>query len=276
MITVGERVAHLGEVDLSVAEAGVGGAPLLLVHGFTGAKEDFGDWMGSFADAGFWAVAPDLRGHGASAKPAREADYSLAAFADDLVALTADLGWDRFAVVGHSMGGAVVQEVVLRRPERVERLVLMDTHHAAFEGLDPGVVEMGAEIIREQGLPALLELMEAFKTAPPSPADRRVRSTRPGYVDWNEAKLGAVSPAMYAALALELVTRPDRLPELIGLAVPTLVVVGEQDTDLLAAAERMGAGIPGARHVVIPDAAHSPQFENPDVWWQVVSEFLAS
>ncbi len=275
MITVGERVVHLAGIDLSVAEAGAGGAPLLLVHGFTGAKEDFGDWMGRFADAGFWAVAPDLRGHGASAKPSQETDYSLAAFADDLGALTDDLGWGRFAVVGHSMGGAVVQEVVLRRPERVGRLVLMNTHHASFEGLDPDVVAMGAEIIREQGLPALLELMEAFKTAPPHPADQRVRDTRPGYVEWNEAKLAAASPAMYAALALELVTRPDRLPELSELAVPTLVVVGEQDADLLAAAERMGAGIPDARHVVIPDAAHSPQFENPDAWWQAVSEFLA-
>jgi pimeloyl-ACP methyl ester carboxylesterase len=276
VITVGERMAHLPGIDVSVAEAGVGGAPLLLVHGFTGAKEDFGDWMGRFAAAGFWAVAPDLRGHGASAKPPEEADYSLAVFADDLEALADDLGWDRIAVVGHSMGGAVAQELVLRDPGRIEKLVLMDTHHAGFEGLGPDVVQMGVEIIHDQGLPALLELMEAFKTAPPAPADQRMRDTRPGYVEWNDAKLAAVSPAMYAVLALELVTRPDRLPELAELAVPTLVMVGEQDTDLLAAAERMGAAIPDARHVVIPEAAHSPQLENPDVWWETVSSFFAS
>jgi len=264
----------VGPVSLAVAEAGTGGRPLLLVHGFTGAKEDFGDWIGPFAEAGWWAVAPDLRGHGASDHPVSEADYSLGAFADDLVALIDHLGWDRFALVGHSMGGAVVQEVVLRQPQRVSHLVLMNTHHGAFEGIDPAVVAAGAEMVRTQGLPALLALLAAFD-AEPSAADRRVRETRGGYVEWSEQKLAAVAPEMYAAMAMELVTRPDRLDELTSLGVPTLVVVGEEDVNLLAAAERMGAGIPGARHVVIASAAHSPQFENPEAWWEAVTTFLA-
>ena len=61
---------------VAVAEAGVGGRPLLLVHGFTGAKEDFTDWLDPLAELGWHAVAPDQRGHGESSQPADEAAYS--------------------------------------------------------------------------------------------------------------------------------------------------------------------------------------------------------
>jgi pimeloyl-ACP methyl ester carboxylesterase len=58
------------------------------------------------------------------------------------------------------------------------------------------------------------------------------------------------------------------------VSVPTLVLVGEQDTPFLADSERMAKTIPGATFAVIPDAGHSPQFENPDAWWDAVSSFL--
>ncbi|MBX3285825.1 MAG: alpha/beta hydrolase [Actinobacteria bacterium] len=259
---------------IALVEAGSGGRPLLLVHGFTGAKEDFGDWIDAFAAEGWWVVAPDLRGHGDSHKPADESAYSLALYAQEVEALVDELGWDRFALLGHSMGGMIAQVLAIDRPERIARLVLMDTHHGPLEGLDPEVVAIGMDVLRAQGLPALLELLDAM-AAERAPADERVRATRPGYVEWNERKLRTSSPAMYAAMATELVNRPDRLPDLAEVPVPTRVVVGEQDKLFVAAARAMADTIPGADLVVIPDAAHSPQFENPDAWWAAVSSFLA-
>ena len=271
-----ERTLHVHGVDLVVAEAGEGGRPLLLVHGFTGAKEDFGDWWEALAAEGWWVLAPDLRGHGASAKPEGEEHYSIATFARDVLAVADAAGWDRFALLGHSMGGAIVQEVVLAAPERVERLVLMDTHHGAFDIASPDVVQTGVDVIRSQGLDALLDLLEAL-AAPPKGPEARVREARPGYVAWNREKLRAVAPGMYASLAMELVTRPDRLAELAALHVPTLVIVGDQDEPgLVAAAERMGAALPHATHVVVADAGHSPQFEAPDEWWAALRAFLAA
>lgn len=266
----------VGAVDLSVAEAGRGGRPLLLVHGFTGAKEDFGDWLDALAAEGWWVVAPDLRGHGASAQPADEASYSLATFAADLWALVAGLGWDRFSLLGHSMGGMIAQELVLDRPDRIERLVLMDTNHGPAEGLDEATVALGVEVLRTQGLPALLDLIDQLPAAPRSSAEERVRATRPGYAQWSEAKVRACAPAMYAAMAVELTTRPDRLAELAELTVPTRVLVGAQDRDFLAASERMAEAIGPADLVVIVDAAHSPQIENPEAWWQAVAPWLAA
>lgn len=265
----------VGPVDLAVAEAGRGGRPLLLVHGFTGAKEDFGDWLDRFAAEGWWAVAPDLRGHGASTGPDDEGAYSLDLFARDLLGLVAALGWERCAVVGHSMGGMVAQALVCDHPGVVERLVLMDTHHGPVDGLDPELVAVGLDVLRTQGLGALLDLRAQVVPSTPSAAELHLRATRPGYAEWADAKVHACAPAMYAAMGVELTSRPDRLGDLASLRVPTRVVVGAEDHDFADPCRRLAAAIPGADLVVIPGAAHSPQFENPEAWWQAVAPFLA-
>ena len=262
-------------VRTEALEAGQGGRPLLLVHGFTGAKEDFGDWIGRFAHDGWWVVAPDLRGHGAADQPDDEGAYSLATYADDLLALADVLGWDRFDLLGHSMGGMVAQELVLRGPHRVGRLVLMDTHHGPVEGVEPEAALLVADLLRRDGLEAFLEMVASLPAAPRAPSDARLRAERPGYAEFSDGKARRCATAMYIAMGLELTSRPDRLDELRSLDLPTLVVVGAEDRDFVGAAERMAAAIPGARHVVVPDAAHSPQFEHPEAWWAAVSGFLA-
>lgn len=272
--TLSVSVVPLGPLNFSVAEAGRGGRPLLLVHGFTGAKEDFFDWMDTLAAEGWWVVAPDLRGHGGSPMPEDEASYSLALFSADLVALVDHLGWQGFALLGHSMGGMIAQQLVLDHPSRVERLVLMDTNHGPAEGMDPAVVDMGIDVLRTQGLPALLDLIEELQFQPRSPSDERVRATRPGYIEWSDRKVRTCSPAMYASMAGQLLHRPDRLAELTTLTMPTRVVVGEEDTNFLGASRRMAEAMDSADLVVIADAAHCPQIENPEGWWAAVGPFL--
>ena len=112
---MGTRTVDIGTVQLNIAEEGLGGRPLMLVHGFTGAKEDFGDFLAPLAERGWHVVAPDLRGHGASGKPDDESAYTLATFAGDLFALADSLGWSRFTLLGHSMGGMIAQHMLLRR-----------------------------------------------------------------------------------------------------------------------------------------------------------------
>lgn len=275
MFALDSFTAPLGPVDLSVAEAGRGGVPLLLVHGFCGTKEDFGDWLDRFAADGWWVVAPDLRGHGASAKPADRAAYSLDQFAADLVALVDQLGWDRYALLGHSMGGMIAEELALTDPARLSALILMDTDHGPVAGISADDAALGAGIIEEKGLDVLLDFLASL---PPQRAasEERLRATRPGFAEWSDAKAHGVAPAMYAAMALALTTRPDRLPALAGLTVPTRVVVGAEDVDFLPAGRRLAATIPGADLVVIDDAKHSPQFEHPEAWWDAVAPFLAA
>jgi 2-succinyl-6-hydroxy-2,4-cyclohexadiene-1-carboxylate synthase len=264
-----ERLGH------SVAEAG-SGEPLMLVHGFTGAKEDFADFLDGFGDRGWHVIAPDLRGHGASEKPEDEEAYSLAGMAADVLALADAFGWERFDLLGHSMGGMVAQLVALDRPERLRSLVLMDTGHGPVEGLDPAVVALAVEIVRTEGMERLLEIAAELEPirAPRTPSEARVRDERPGYIEFGDRKMRASAASMYAAMISELHATDDRLPALAELSVRTLVVVGEEDEGFLGPSHRLAETIPGATLEVIRDAAHAPQFENPDRWWKVVTRFL--
>lgn len=272
-----EVTGHDGQVTLAVAEAGEGGRPLLLVHGFTGAKEDFTEWLEPLAELGWHAVAPDQRGHGASSQPPDEGAYSLDAFAADLFGLLDALAWDRCAVVGHSMGGMVVQTAVLQASHRFDGLVLMDTSHRGLH-VDPDLVELGVAIARTEGIAAVMAAQDALGSEDPlgNSAYERLLATREGYREFGQRKMLASSPAMYVAM-LSAITDGggvDRLGDLESVELPTLVLVGEEDAPFLKPSRRMADTIPGAELVVVPDAGHSPQFESPEHWWKALSAFL--
>ncbi len=273
-----ERRLRLTAAELAVAEAGEGGRPLLLTHGFTGAKEDFTPWLDHLADRGWHAVAPDLRGHGRSGGPDDEAAYTVAALAGDLLELVDALGWDRCTVLGHSMGGVIAQRLALEAAGRLEALVLMGTFHGPLR-LDPGVHELAVGTVRTQGLAGLLEGMKALAATGDLPlaseADRRRRED-PAYVAFCDAKLLATAPAAYCGLLGSMRTEPDRLDRLAEAlrGVPTLVLVGEQDTDLVPEAQRLAAALPDTVLAVVPGAGHSPQFEAPEAWWAALTDFL--
>lgn len=272
---VSERNIDVGPLRFVANEAGVGGRPLLLVHGFTGSRNDFDPVIGPLADLGWHVVAPDLRGHGDSSQPADEEAYSFPAFADDMVAVVDALGWDTFVLLGHSMGGMVAQMITLAVPDRVRGLVLMDTSHTHVH-VDPELVELGIKIAREEGLDTLVTLQRDLEDPLATPAHLRLCATVPGYADRGEDNTRRSSPAMYASMARHITSDHDRLAELAAVRCPALVIVGEQDTPFLAPSERMAATIPGARLEVLADAGHSPQFESPDEWWRAVGPFLAS
>ena len=247
---------------------------LLLVHGFTGAKEDFADHVDDLAALGWHVVAPDLRGHGASPHPDGEEAYSLDVFAADVAELVDALGWDRFVLLGHSMGGMVAQVYALEHGDRLDGLVLMDTSHGPVELMERAMVEAGRDVVRAGGMTALVEATRDSSGVLESPAHLRVLAERPGYAEFGEKKTLDAAPAMFLAMTAELFDQPDRLDGLAGLDVPTLVIVGEQDEPFIEPSQRMANAIKGARLEVIADAGHSPQFENPSAWLTALTAFL--
>jgi pimeloyl-ACP methyl ester carboxylesterase len=269
------RVATEG-AELSVVTAGrPDHGRIMLVHGFGGAKEDFDDWIGRLATSGWQVAAYDQRGHGASSCSGGEEAFSLRILVDDLSAVADHLGWDRFVLLGHSMGGMIAQILALTAPARLAGLILMDTSHGPPDGIDPDQVALGQQIVREGGMAALIEAQKAVGPGPlDSPAHLRLLQERPGYQEFCDRKAFATSPAMWVSIAGEMLRQPDRLADLAGLALPVLVIVGEEDAGFLAQCRAMAAAIPGARLAVIAGAGHSPQFESPTSWWEAVSEFL--
>ena len=270
------RTVDLGDVSLQIAEAGEGGRPVLLVHGFTADKGEVADVLAPLAGRGWHAVAPDLRGHGASDHPTAADAYSFEILAADVVALGDTLGWDRFALVGHSMGGGVAQFVALEHPERLTGLVLASTFHGPVKGISMDLVELGRWVVRESGMTGLAEALAARRADDPDSvaAVERLQEARPGYADLTRARLEKTSPDMWMALAPRFVDQPDRLERLARIGVPTAVIVGDLDSTMLDDSLRIAAAIPGAELTVIPGAGHVPQLENPAAWEEALIGFL--
>ena len=265
------RITTDDGVGLEVEELGTG-PPFLMVHGFTGAKEDFADHAPRFAERSR-VVLFDHRGHGASDKPEDADRYTLDRLAADTLAVADGLGLEQFALLGHSMGGMVARRLVLAHPERVHSLVLMDTSPGMPPSIDPELAALAAGIALTDGMTVLREILDEADTLG-SDADKRVRRERPGYEELNARKWADVAPAAYAGLMRSMIDQPDQLAQMHTITCPTLVLVGEEDQHFVPAARAMVDVLPDARHVVVPGGGHSPQFESPDAYFAGVDEHL--
>lgn len=261
--------------ECNLAEAGQGGRPLVLVHGFSGAKEDFTPWLSRLADMGWHAVAYDNFGHGASAKPTEPADYTLAGYRDQLFGVMDSLGWTSCVVLGHSMGGMIAEEALAASPERFEAVILMDTSHGPIK-LDPGYADIVTAVLKASGVKGLLDAANAMGVLKMAPSTKAVYERDPGYREFNERKFLGTAAPVFLSMMTELAGRPDRLETLMSLTVPVLVIVGEEDEAFVAECREMGERIPGARLARIESAAHCPQFEAEQAWWEALSSFLAA
>jgi 3-oxoadipate enol-lactonase len=259
------RIAVNG-VNLAVEVRGQGPA-VLFIHGY---PLDHTIWEAQLAELEGWTrIAPDLRGMGQSDAP--DLGYSMATYADDLLAMLTTLGLERAVLCGLSMGGYVAFEILRRAPERVLGLVLMDTQAEpdtadGRKGRDAAMAqarEGGAEAVAEAMLPRMLS------RAAPAQNPALVRRVR-------ELMSRTPVAGMLGALAA-LKERPDSFPLLQSLTgIPTLVVVGDEDQ--LTPPERAQAmveAIEGARLAEVPGAGHLTPMEQPETTNRVLGEFLA-
>lgn len=248
----------------------------MLVHGFTATSAEVAGVVEPLAELGWHAVAPDLRGHGRSDSPTDAGAYSLELMAADVLALADWLGWERFALLGHSMGGGVAQLVALDHPERLTGLILASTFHGPVPGISMELVQLGSWVVREAGMEGLADAQDARRAENPESVAtfERLQEAIPGYAEQSRARLMATSPDMWTAMAPRFVDQEDRLERLAQLDVPTTVIVGEHDRTMGDDCRRLAATIPGATLTVIAGAGHVPQLEQPDAWWAAVSGFL--
>lgn len=267
--------SNLGALSLSIAEYGQSGRRVLLVHGFTGGKEEFADFGEALAARGWHAAALDLRGHGSSDQPDDPAAYNLDAFVADVVAVADELGWDRFVLLGHSMGGAVAQRFALDHPSRVEALVLLSTFHGPV-AVDAQLLALGMAIVRQGGMEALAAAQAVRREGDPEAraARERMEQARPGYGAWSDSKLLRCSPAMWLTMAPRFPEWPDTLSDMATVDVPALVLVGADDQTMRPQCEAIAAAMPEARLAVLDGVRHSPHLEAPDKCLEEILAFM--
>jgi pimeloyl-ACP methyl ester carboxylesterase len=267
------RITMDDGVGLAVEITGEGPG-LMLVHGLGGAKEDFADHVPTLA-RNHTVVVFDHRGHGASDNPTDPAAYSLGRMAADTLAVADEVGLGSFRLLGHSMGGMVARKIAIHEPGRVDALVMMDTSAGPIPGFDPALMDIACDVALTEGKQALKDLLD-FASALDTPAYKRVLAARPGYPEFEARKWADLSEIMWATIAREIAYQTDDLPAMTTLRCPLLIVVGVQDKPLVTASQRMADAIPGSELVVIPDAGHSPQFENAAAWIAALTGFLSA
>ena len=274
-----ERRVALNGVELAFEEHGSGDRPLVLVHGFTGFRHDFAPVVDALLPSAGRIVSLDLRGHGASTHTGDAATYTFDALASDVAAALAALGIARCDLLGHSMGGMLAQRVALAQPERIGSLILLSTSAEPLAWINQDHIELAAYVGREQGMAKLAEVLRARAADDPTrgEADRRLEREwgAQEFWGWRDARILATDPVAYQALGLALKYAPDVRARLSAIRCPTLVMVGALDAEFIEASPRLAAAIPGARHVVIPNAGHQPQLEAREAFLAAVRDHLA-
>ena len=118
--------AAINGLKLYYERHGDSGDPLVFVHGYTGDVSDWRLQVEEFA-GDFRVLIMDLRGHGRSEAPSDHLAYGVSLMTQDVEALVEAVGFERYHLVGHSMGGAMAQEIALKTPENLLSLTLEDT-----------------------------------------------------------------------------------------------------------------------------------------------------
>jgi pimeloyl-ACP methyl ester carboxylesterase len=196
-------------------------------------------------------VAVDLRGHGASSKV--EYGYSTSELTGDVVALMDRLGISTATVAGHSWGTLVARAVAEEHPDRVERLVLVGALEAP---VNDGMHELDAEV-RALGDTVPESFVREFQ-------DSTLASTVPeAFMERVVAESRRLPATVWRAAMRGLVTADDA-EAIRGIAAPTLLIWGEQDSFFLRPEQaRLLATIPDARLVVVPGAGHATHWDRP-------------
>jgi pimeloyl-ACP methyl ester carboxylesterase len=267
------RTMSVGEISLHVVEArpkSVGSdqnlphdTPLVVfLHGFPEYWRSWRHQLEAFAKAGFWAVAPDMRGYGESDKPQGIAAYEIERLAGDIAGLIRALGRDDAIVVGHDWGAIVAWYVAQLHPERVKRLAILNVPHPAqmMNGLRslrqlmrssymfffqlPAVPERAVQFYNFVFLRKMFEidgmsaddikhLIDALRTP-------RVLTSGMNY---------------YRALVRRIAS--GRLPPTRRIEAPVLVIWGDADRYIgKELATPPAQFVPNARVVHIPEASH--------------------
>ena len=267
---------RIGDVEMAWVEAGPGVAedpdalPLVLVHGFTGHRDD---WIEVLPVLGRRrrTIAIDLRGHGDSEALSKDCDYSFEQLMKDIAGLLDHLGVARCDLLGHSVGGMIVLRFALAHPERVHRLVFMNSAPEVPEALTRSAWEKASEIAEARGMAFLQELSEKAGRAE---ADPILATWGERYWRHQRRRLCAMTPESYRGIGRALFDSSSLVSRLPELSIPSLILVGDGDREFLPGAALFDQHLPNARRITIPDAGHHPHQENKTAWLEAIESFL--
>lgn len=246
------------------------GDPLVLISGFT---EDHTAWEDVVAELAknFRVLTFDNRGAGQTIYP--EKPFTTEEMADDTIALLSALDIPQAYILGHSMGGNIAQQIALRHPKNILKLIIACSM-AKLDSVARAVINTGEKLV-DAGVPFELLIANIFPwifSADFLADEQKVAKAL-------KKKLRNPHPQTLAGYKHQLraCNQHDTSARLVEIKVPTFVL--SCDSDLLISprhSERMAAKIPGAQLTILPNIGHIPQVENPSLFCERVKGFLKS
>jgi len=241
---------HVNNVDLYYEIAGKG-PTVMFLHGLTGSC---GDWLNQIEvlTPTYNVIAIDMRGHGKSAVPKTQSEYSISIFAEDVFQTLQLLGINKCCLVGHSIGGFIALQFALSHSDRLTGLVLVDSFSGRFKRNPNAPFQLSKKIVslvHSQDLP------------------QAERGT-----SWQKALTTSAAGYMYSAKAAS--KRQDLTSRLCEIRVPTVVYWGSEDTQFAEAVKILETGIAGSKLITIEGAGHNPHQEKPETFNLSILEFL--
>ncbi|MBI4308613.1 MAG: alpha/beta fold hydrolase [Chloroflexi bacterium] len=237
------------------------GAPFIMSHGFVGTTRMWEKQVAAFSQR-YRFITYDIRGHGQSDAPRDLSRYTLETAVNDIYQLLKGLGVDKAVVGGLSLGGFLSLAFYKAHPEMVRALILCDTGpgYRTPEKAHPWMEDCikRAELLEKGG-------MKAFADSPYATSDYytpRDLMLKMDPIGCANVSRGVMANALGIIEVLEKIT------------APTLLVCGERDTDFIPATEYMHARIKGSERLIVPNAGHGVNIDQPEVFNRAVLGFL--
>lgn len=259
---------NIQDTTLYVEQAGEG-QPLLLIHGFPLNLEMWRPQLETLSQHAK-VIAPDLRGHGQSLPT--PGPYSMDMLADDCAEILEKLGIQQPVVVcGLSMGGYVGFSFLRRHPQMVAGLILVATRAGADSEEGKNNRDNAAQQVKSEGIQPVIDSMLPILMAPNTYQEQF------DLVDQVEEIVAQTSSDGMISALMGMKTRPDSMPTLKKIKLPTLIIHGAEDQIIpISEAEAMHFAVVGSRFEIIPDAGHLPNLEQSQLFNQVVKDFLST
>ena len=244
------------------------GLPVIFLHAFPLNRSMWTEQITALlSEQRYRLVALDWRGFGES--EITQTLSSMEMFADDVVALMDALGMEQAVLCGLSMGGYAAFSFLRRYPHRLRGLILADTTPDADSEEARANREHLAQVAENQGSSAIADIQVPRLLA------EDTRKFQPRVEARVRQMMEAATPTGIAAASRGMALRTEATDLLTGIAIPTLVIVGEQDAVTpVAVAQNYAARIPQAQVATIPGAGHLSNLEQPVIFLDVVRNFL--
>ncbi len=236
------------------------GFPVVLTHGYAGTTKSWDGQVAAFSQK-YHFITYDMRGHGHTDTPDDLSQYILDIMVEDIYQLLRHLGIQKAVVGGLSLGGYLTLHFYNQHPDMTAAIILMDTgpgYRTPVNAKDWNQTRMDcARLLETQGMKGFME----------SEYSRNDYYTTPEVMVKH-------NPKGLANISRGVMINPWGLDILPNIKVPTLIICGDRDAAFLPATDYMAQKIPAAKKVIVADAGHGVNIDQPQVFKSTVLDFL--